>query len=59
VRRLSLPRAMLARLLEVFVLLDRAIYLEERGFTVTIGALFPSEVSARNLVLLAERRQDA
>src|ERR1019366_2326655 len=27
-RRLSLPRSMLARVLEVFVLLDRAVYLE-------------------------------
>ena len=32
-RRLSLPRSMLARVLEVFVALDRAVYLEERGFT--------------------------
>lgn len=51
VRRLSLPRALLARVLEVLVLVDRARHLEERGRNVTIGLLFPAEVSARNLVL--------
>jgi SAM-dependent methyltransferase len=51
VRRLSLPRALLARVLEVLVLVDRARYLEERGRDVTIGLLFPARVSARNLVL--------
>jgi SAM-dependent methyltransferase len=55
VRRLSVPRLMLARTLEVFVALDRARYLEERGFAVTVGALFPASVSARNLVLAARR----
>ena len=54
-RRLSLPRAMLARALEVFVLLDRAVYLEEHGFAVSIGTLFPETVSARNLALIANR----
>jgi hypothetical protein len=52
-RRLALPRAMLARLLEVFVLLDRARYLEERGFGVTVGVLFGEDASARNLALVA------
>lgn len=55
-RRLSLPRVLLARALEVFVLLDRAVYLEERGFAVAIGALFPASVSARNLALVARPR---
>ena len=44
---------MLARVLEVFVLLDRALYLEERDFEVTVGALFPKSISARNLVFTA------
>ncbi|MEO6418224.1 MAG: methyltransferase [Polyangiaceae bacterium] len=52
-RRLSLPRAMLARVLEVFVLLDRALYLEEHGLEVVVGTLFPKSVSARNLALVA------
>jgi hypothetical protein len=56
VRRLALPRAMLARLLEVFVLLDRARYLDERGLDVAVGVLFDEEISARNLTLVASRR---
>jgi hypothetical protein len=55
-RRLSLPRAMLARVLEVMVLFDRARYLEERGFEVAFGTLFPVAVSARNLALVATCR---
>lgn len=53
VRRLSLPRSMLARVIEVFVLVDRAVHLEHHGRSVTMGALFPTSVSARNLVLVA------
>lgn len=56
-RRLSLPRSLLARALEVFVLLDRARYLEERGFVVAVGTVFPLSASARNLVLVAKRRE--
>jgi SAM-dependent methyltransferase len=55
-RRLSLPRAMLARVLEVMVLLDRARYLEEHGYEVATGTLFSAEVSARNLALVATPR---
>lgn len=53
-RRFSLPRAMLARVLEVFVLTDRARWLEGHGFTVELSAVFPAEVSPRNLGLFAE-----
>jgi hypothetical protein len=52
-RRWSLPRALLARVLEVFVLLDRGRYLEERGYAVAAGPIFAPEVSARNLALVA------
>lgn len=55
-RRLSLPRAMLARVLEVYVLLDRALHLEEHGLSVRVGTLFPASVSARNLALVAQPR---
>jgi SAM-dependent methyltransferase len=55
-RRLTLPRSLLARVLEVFVLLDRARHLETHGLEVTIGALFPASVSARNLALFGARR---
>jgi hypothetical protein len=52
-RRFSLPRALLARALEVYVLFDRAAYLEANGFDVAVGALFPASVSPRNLALVA------
>ena len=52
-RRLSVPRALLARVLEVYVLLDRAMFLERRGHPVRVGTAFPVDVSARNLVLVA------
>jgi hypothetical protein len=55
-RRLALPRSLLGRLLEVFVLLDRARYLEAHGFDVTVGVVFPAAVSARNLGLFARQR---
>lgn len=54
-RRLSVPRNLMARALETFVLFDRALHLEERGMRVRIGALFPIDVSARNLLLVADR----
>jgi SAM-dependent methyltransferase len=53
-RRLSLPRNALARVVEVAVVLDRARYLEERGFETTVAIAFPAEVSPRNLVLIAQ-----
>ena len=52
-RRLTLPRALLARVLEVYVLLDRATMLERRGLVVRVGTAFPVDVSARNLALVA------
>ncbi len=54
-RRLSLPRTMLARALEVLIVLDRARFLELRGYAVDIGTAFPASVSARNLALIAVR----
>jgi protein-L-isoaspartate O-methyltransferase len=53
-RRFALPRSMLARALEVLVLLDRARHLERRGYRVTVGELFPETISTRNLALGAE-----
>jgi SAM-dependent methyltransferase len=52
-RRLGVPRALLARVLEVYVLLDRAMVLERSGFVVRVGTAFPVAVSARNLALVA------
>jgi SAM-dependent methyltransferase len=55
IRRLSLPRSMLARLIEVLVSLDRAVHLEERGHTVQVATLFERAVSPRNIGIFASR----
>ncbi|AKU98829.1 hypothetical protein AKJ09_05493 [Labilithrix luteola] len=55
VRRWSLPREMLARLLEIYVLFDRASHLASHGYALAYGTLFPAEASARNLAILATR----
>ena len=52
-RRIGLPRTLLARLLEVFVLHDRAERLRAAGHVVQVGTLFSQAISARNLVLAA------
>ncbi len=55
VRRLSLPRSMLSRLLELLVSLDRAAHLEERGLEVRVVTLFDRGVSPRNIGVFASR----
>jgi len=54
IRRLSLPRAMLARLLELAVVLDRAAALEDAGHGVVVVAAFRAKTSPRNLTIIAE-----
>jgi hypothetical protein len=58
VRRLSLPRNMLARLLEFGIAVDRATFLLERGFAVRLVEAFPDDASPRNLLLVAEPAGD-
>jgi SAM-dependent methyltransferase len=55
VRRLSLPRNMLARAVELSVVLDRAAHLLERGYTVRVATLFERAVTPRNISLFASR----
>jgi SAM-dependent methyltransferase len=55
-RRLSLPRSMLARPLEIAVVLDRAAALEESGsFSTRVCTLFERAVTPRNVALFASR----
>jgi hypothetical protein len=51
-RRLSLPRSMLGRVLEIFLALDRAVFLLAAGYDVRVVELFPVEVSPRNIAVL-------
>jgi hypothetical protein len=53
IRRLSLPRNLLARLVEVTVVLDRAALLEESGQSVLVAELFEQRVTPRNTVIFA------
>jgi len=52
-RRLSLPRNMLARLIEVAVVLDRAAVLYESGLHVQVATLCSDTLTPRNLALFA------
>jgi hypothetical protein len=54
-RRLSLPRSMLARPLEIAVVLDRAAALEESGHHARVYTLFDRLVTPRNVALFASR----
>jgi hypothetical protein len=53
IRRFSLPRSMLSRLVEVLVSLDRAVHLERRGLQARVVSLFDRAVSPRNIAILA------
>jgi hypothetical protein len=53
IRRYSLPRNLLARLVELAVVLDRASALEERDLHVSVAQLFEQRLTPRNLLLLA------
>lgn len=55
VRSCSLPRVMLARVLEIAVVCDRAASLEERGREVRVHTVFAAGVSPRNLGIFAKR----
>lgn len=57
-RRLALPRNMLARLVELAVVYDRAALLEERGAHVRVAELVDPRVTPRNTVLFASRQPE-
>lgn len=55
VRNLELLRALFRRPLEVWLLLDRALYLQEAGYRVKLGEFCAPSLTPRNLLLLAEK----
>jgi hypothetical protein len=57
IRRLSLPRDMLARAIELSVILDRAARLEESGLCVQVATIFERAVTPRNISLFASRER--
>ncbi|WP_347903287.1 methyltransferase [Pseudomonas purpurea] len=56
VRNLELLRGLFRRPLELWLVLDRALLLEEKGYNVRLGQFCEAPLTPRNLMLLAERR---
>ncbi|MNE07161.1 hypothetical protein D3C80_997680 [compost metagenome] len=56
VRNLELLRNLFRRPLELWLLLDRALFLQERNYAVELGIFCPHHLTPRNLMLLAERK---
>lgn len=54
-RRYALVRHRFRRALEVWLLMDRAAYLQEQGFEVSLGRFCPFHVTPRNLIIQAGR----
>ena len=55
VRNLELVRGLFRRPLELWLLLDQALFLQEQGFSVELGEFCAAELTPRNLLLLAQR----
>jgi hypothetical protein len=53
-QRYSLLRYLFRRLIELWLVMDRALYLEEQGFTVNIAEFCLTQTSPRNLIITAE-----
>ena len=55
VRNLELVRSLFRRPLELWLLLDKALYLEAHGFSAYLSEFCPSQLSPRNLLLQAQK----
>ncbi|UNM20401.1 SAM-dependent methyltransferase [Pseudomonas sp. ArH3a] len=55
VRNLELVRGLFRRPLEMWLVLDRALFLKEQGYKVKIGNFCETTLTPRNLMVLAER----
>jgi hypothetical protein len=55
VRALGMVRGLFRRPLESWLLLDRILFLEENGYTVTAGTFCNREITPRNLIIVAAR----
>jgi hypothetical protein len=54
VRNLELLRGLFRRPLELWLLLDRALFLQEQGYSVRLGTFCEASLTPRNILLLAE-----
>jgi hypothetical protein len=55
VRNLELVPALFRRPLEVWLLLDRALFLQEQGYRVQLGQFCPQTLTPRNFMLIGSR----
>ena len=55
VRNLELVRGLFRRPLELWLVLDRALYLREEGYDVQVGEFCDSHLTPRNLMVIAQR----
>ena len=55
VRNLELLRGLFRRPLELWLVLDRALFLREKGYTVRLGTFCETRLTPRNFLILAER----
>ena len=55
VRNLELVRGLFRRPLEMWLVLDRALFLQEQGYNVEVGSFCETALTPRNLMVLAER----
>ncbi|MDO7898209.1 methyltransferase [Pseudomonas citrulli] len=55
VRNLELVRGLFRRPLELWLVLDRALFLTQQGYAVRLGTFCETPLTPRNLMLLAER----
>ena len=55
VRNLELVRGLFRRPLEVWLVLDRALFLQENGYKAQVGHFCETSLTPRNLMVLAER----
>ncbi|VVO10253.1 methyltransferase [Pseudomonas fluorescens] len=56
VRNLELVRGLFRRPLELWLVLDRVLFLQEQGYGVRLGVFCETPLTPRNLMLLAERK---
>ena len=52
---MELVRHLFRRPLEVWLLLDRALFLEEQGYQAEVGTFCPKPMTPRNLLIRAVR----
>ncbi len=55
VRNLELVQNLFRRPLEIWLVLDRALYLQEQGYRVSVGTFCQRQLTPRNLLILGHK----